>query len=355
MARVPFNGTPIIGPDGTIYAVAGKATERYLDDGAALYAVWPDGRQKWVCVPDLGIWGDPLMAPHGVIYIQATFTRRIEGGETLDMVMTIDPETGKLIAPKPLNINAHGLIMDTRGIFYYFPDMDFRYMMAVTAERDVVWATEELGWPVVDPQVIGPDRTVYVCVIALDDQDYLYALGDGGSTRWRRELTAQARLAIDGHGILVVWQYDGVVQALTSDGSRLWEHALGAPNASVPAFGPDGEVYLCTADGRIVLVARDGAFRWQHPAPSRVTGGPRAAADGTCYFGCADRCIYALDSEGMIRWRHWTGGEIHSVPAIGADGTVYVGSDDGCLYALRPDGVARWRFAATIERSTTAE
>ena len=126
MISIPFNGSPVLGPDGTIYAVAGKATARYEDDGSALYALRPDGQLKWVCLSDFGIWGDPLIGSEGSIYIQAIFGRKVTGGITHDTVVTLEPETRRVLAPKELNSNVHGLIMDSRGIFYCSPDWDQR-------------------------------------------------------------------------------------------------------------------------------------------------------------------------------------------------------------------------------------
>jgi len=264
-----------------------------------------------------------------------------------------------------------------RGIFYCFPDWDQRDFGAWTGEGAEVWVHFDLGWPVVHPHVVGPDGTVYVCAIEqgepeeppmpyapssegaryvgalpLRDRVWLYALGEGGRTVWRRQLSMTAALFLGPAGdVLVAWQDDGLVQAFDPAGSPLWAHVLGASTWSVPGFGPHGDVCLCTGDGRILLVGREGTVRWALRAPGEVTGGPRAAPDGTCYFGCADKSIYALGPDGGIRWRVRTGGAIYSRPAIGADGTVYIGSDDGYLYALHPDGEEAWRFGATIERS----
>jgi outer membrane protein assembly factor BamB len=364
MPRITFNGSPVLGQNGTIYVAAGKITETYQGGGSTLYALYPDGRQKWLCTPDLGIWADPLLSTTGLIYLQATFKHYAEvtfGDFTRqemrhDRAVAIDPETGTVIRPLPLHVQTHGLVMDSHGTFYYFEDDDRYDLIAEPLDGEPLWIKEDLGCPLVDPHVIGHDCIVYICVSSLTHQIYLYSLGNNGETRWQRDLAAPARLALNSRDLLLVWQYaswecDGMVQLLTPDGGLLWEHVLGEPNDSVPGFGPDDDVYLFTDAGRLVVVAWDGTFRWERPVPSAITGGPRVALDGTCYFGCEDHCLYAVGPDGSYLWQYQTGGEIRSVPAIAPDGTIYVGSDDGYFYALCPDGSERWRFGTAIERS----
>jgi hypothetical protein len=210
------------------------------------------------------------------MYLQATFVHRVEvtfkgvtrQGVKSDRVVEIDPATGNVLRPVPLNVNAHSLVMDAHGVFYYFEDGDRRDLIADPLDGEPLWLKEDLGWPVADPHVTGRDCTVYVCVRPLHDDICLYALGTGGETLWQRELAGPARLAINDRDLLLAWQYDSwhydaVVQLLTPDGRLLWEHAFGEPNNSVPGFGPDDDVYVATSDGRLVVVAWDGAFRWE--------------------------------------------------------------------------------------------
>jgi outer membrane protein assembly factor BamB len=339
--RIPFNGSPLIGPDGTILAVAGVITERY-SGGSGLYALRPDGQKQWL-YKDHSLWSNPLLGIDGTVIVHAPFLR----------VFALDIATGDFRYHVLVSTEAHPPVMDSRGVFYYFPADDVSCFTAVTADGTLVWLIWELGRCQPEPHVVGPDNTVYVCT---DDswlpanQVYLHALGEGGQAMWRHPLHTFARLAVSAANLVLAWQYNGTVQALSASGELVWEHQLSPFDVAfpTPTFGPNNEACLSMPDGQIVVVAADGGIRWRQYLPSLVLGGPRIGPDGTIYVGCADGQVYALWPDGSIRWRFRTEGEIHSRPAI-SDGVLYVGSNDGYLYALDMSGTEIWRFAATIE------
>jgi outer membrane protein assembly factor BamB len=338
--RIPFNGSPVIAPDGTILVAAGVIKGYHGYSG--LYALTPDGRPRWL-YSMLSIWSNPLLGNDGTVIVQAPARR----------VYALDVATGDFRYHVHVSTEAHPPVMDSRGIFYYFPADDVRYFQAGTADGTLIWRIEELGDSYWETHIVGPDDTVYVCADNFpspERQTHLHALGAGGRAMWRHPLRDVARLAVSADNLVLAWQYNGTVQALSASGEVVWEQQL-IPfdvDLSVPAFGPNDEACLCMPDRQVVVVSADGSIRWRQYLPSLVLGSPRIGPDGTIYVGCADGQVYALWPDGSTRWRFRTEGEVHSRPAI-RDGVLYVGSNDGYLYALDMSGTEIWRFAATIE------
>ena len=84
-----------------------------------------------------------------------------------------------------------------------------------------------------------------------------------------------------------------------------------------------------------------GAEKWVFPTGDQVTSSPAIGPDGTIYVGSADYNLYAINPDGTEKWAFTTGGNISwTSPAIGPgpDWTIYVGSADGHLYAINPNG-----------------
>ena len=131
-------------------------------------------------------------------------------------------------------------------------------------------------------------------------------------------------------------------------GQSLWDFTTGADILSSPAIGPDGKVYIGSADSKLYAFdGQSGVKLWEFTAGGIVQSTPAVSASGTVYVGADDNFLYALDgTSGAKHWEFEAGGKVRSSPAIGEDGKVYFGSDDFKVYALDgTDGTKVWEFA----------
>jgi len=103
---------------------------------------------------------------------------------------------------------------------------------------------------------------------------------------------------------------------------------------SSPTIGPDGTIYVGSADKKLHAVNPDGTSKWTFTTGDTVWSSATLTSDGTIYVGSNDKHLYALDSAGSVKWQVQTGHWVRSSPAIAADGTVYVGSHDKSFYAF---------------------
>ena len=67
--------------------------------------------------------------------------------------------------------------------------------------------------------------------------------------------------------------------------------------------------------------------QWAFPTGDGIGSSPAIGADGTIYVGSCDGNLYAINPNGTEQWA-FPLGVLSSCPAIGADGTIYVGSMD---------------------------
>ena len=68
----------------------------------------------------------------------------------------------------------------------------------------------------------------------------------------------------------------------------------GAEVASSPAIGVDGTVYIGSDDGMLYAVSADGTLIWASDTGDDVRSSPSIAPDGTVYVGSHSRAVYAL-------------------------------------------------------------
>ena len=191
-----MDSSPAIGGDGTIYVGS-------LDQN--LYAVNPDGSQKW------------------------TFA------------------TGAIVTSSPA-IGADGTI--------YFGSYDDN-LYALNPSGTLKWKFAT-GSGIESSPAIGADGTIYVGTI--DTSDLLYAVSDGGqgivAQKWAFKAgeDVESSPAIGADGTIFFGSDDHNLYALNPDGSLRWTFATGAFVYSSPAIGADGTIYVGSEDDNVYAV-----------------------------------------------------------------------------------------------------
>jgi outer membrane protein assembly factor BamB len=339
-----YYSSPVVGSDGTIYV--GTGIYIHTDSGS-LYAVNPDGTQKWMQQLDAypsqtypkGDNGySPAIAADGTIYIQGATSA----------LYAYDPPGNRLwkyvdfdTYPIGFEVGQRTPAVGSDGTLYVAADA----LYAVYPNGTRKWRVGS-EWCRTSP-AIGPGGTIYV----MSGQDDLMAVNPNGTIQWVFLLDNDwemsfASPAIDSDGTIYIaaeaygWGY---LYAVTPAGQKKWRHAVvgdGRILRSSPAIGPDGTIYVGTKAGGPTtpgqLLAIDpvtGTLNWAfdisqiHQTPDDTYCSPTVDDDGTIYFGAETGTFYAVNPDGTLKWSvPLEGGNNWSSPALLADGTIYIGS-----------------------------
>jgi outer membrane protein assembly factor BamB len=306
--------SPVIGADGTIYVGS-------IDGN--LYAVNPDGTQKWA----FGISGaesSPAIGADGTIYIgsgDGNLYAVTDGGQGTVTEKWAFATNGN-VPPSP-TIGSDGTIYVGSDDLY-----------AVNPNGTLKWKFVVGG--VESSAAIGADGTIY----AGSDDDNLYAVNPNGTQKWKFTTggVVYSSPAIGADGTIYVGSEDQSLYALTDGGQGIvtekWALATGELVQSSPAIGADGTIYV--GAGALIAVTDNGTSatqKWSFGSSGEGISSPAIGADGTIYVGTG--ALYALNPDGTQKWALAGGaGVALSSPSIGADGTVYISSGDGHLYAV---------------------
>ena len=240
--------SPTVGADGTIY----------ISDNTSLYAVNPDGSEKWVYATPAG--ADGVSSP---------------------------------------TIGADGTIFVTSW---------GRYLYAVTdgGENSVTlkwqfWVGTTCCDPLSSPAV-GRDGTIYLGsdngnVYAITDNGSSGTLKTGGSWPFATGGEVGSSPAIGSDGTIYVGSVDQNLYAINPNGTKKWAFPTNGYVFSSPAIGSDGTIYVGSFDDNLYAVnPSDGSPKWVLPF---ATGGaiyssPAIGTDGTVYVGSDDDNLYAV-------------------------------------------------------------
>jgi outer membrane protein assembly factor BamB len=188
------SSNPVIGPDGTIYAITHYG---YLS------AINPNGTVNWVRKP-VSTYGRMAVAlgPDGMIYL----------GEY----------KGNLFAIYPGN-------------------------------QTTKWQSTQTGTKFRGAPTVGPDGTIYMG----SDKLYAY-YPENGTERWSypAAISKYGCPAIGADGA-IYYAGEGNIYALNPDGTLKWSNITGTVQGS-PAIGPDGTIYVGSSDSNVYAWNPDG-------------------------------------------------------------------------------------------------
>jgi hypothetical protein len=233
-------------------------------------------------------------------------------------------------------------------------------LYAISPQGTTNWIFTAAGTPVSaeirSSAAIGADGTIYVG----SANGNLYSLSPTGATNWAFPtapgvVLSSPALGADGTIYFVSITYPALTSnylyAVHPNGTLGWVSYLGNPGNwgllsqfPSPAIGPDGTIYVGSADTNVYAINPDGSRKWKFPLGDQTSCSPGIGLDGTIYIGCDDKKLYALDPRGFEKWEFLTGGIVEFSPSLSSDGTIFFASLDSYVYALDPTGLQKWRL-----------
>jgi outer membrane protein assembly factor BamB/subtilisin family serine protease len=281
-----FYASPSVATDGTIYLV---------DSFGDVYAVNPDGTQKWTYgMGGFASYSTPAVGTDGTIYV----------GDTAN------------------------------------------YLYALRPDGTLRWRFQA-GGDIPSSPALAADGTIYFRC----DDGLLYAINADGTRKWTATLpspeSSYTSASIGGDGTIYAGSTDGRLYAFAPDGTQKWSFNTGGAIYATPAIAADGTIYVGSFGRSFFAINPNGTQKWTYLTPDSISGSAVVASDGTVYFGGYDKNLYALAADGTLRWTYPTSDEIRGTsPLLASDGTIYMSSLDGMVHVVDPDG-SRQRVIAT--------
>jgi outer membrane protein assembly factor BamB len=161
-----IEGGPVIGENGTLYF--GDMGSH----GSDLYAVNPDGTEKWRYKTGMWIWSAPAIDEDGTVYV----------GSFDSWLYAINPDgtekwsigTGGNVAGSPAIAEDGTIYVGVMG------PGDYGRINAVNPNGTIKWIYNTGYW-ITSDAAIADDGTVYIG----SGDDYLYAINPNGTLKWR--------------------------------------------------------------------------------------------------------------------------------------------------------------------------
>ncbi len=279
--------SPLIGPDGTIYAMGGQGR---------LSAISPDGRVQWTAQTGPTLKSSPAMGRDGTVYVPSM------NGKLYAVAPPIDQANSSIVAQSvdPAKPSAAAASVDsskpTGTIRWTFRFAEFPGKGKPVTSHSPPAGADGIGSGA--SPTIGPDGTIYIGA----NNSNFYAIAPDGRLEWLFE--AQREIA-------GIW----TTAALSADNSTLY-------------FGANkGGIY---AVNRI-----DGSLRWEYPIVGSVYSSPALDATDTLYTASTVGHVFALEgATGRLIFDYDARAPIWTVPAIRPDGSLVIADRLGRVMLL---------------------
>ena len=270
ISQITYGGGALVAPDGTIYQCVRNATINNV------YAINPNGTQKWAVKLDAAIGAFPALSVDGILYCltnKSTLYALDASSGAIKWQQSLDGATGSAVAiDKAGNVYA-----GTSAAIYAFKP-----------NKDQIWKLEEVN-------------VTEQATFALKEQ-VLYATLKGG----------------------------GLVAVDMTNGTKKWTYPTTKGDAYFPIADKNGNVYFTEKGSQTVhAVNASGSKIWEKNVGNNLNySGGALSTDGILYVGTqSNNKVLGLDiTNGNIVFEETVGQQVMAAVTIGPDKRLYCGT-----------------------------
>jgi len=405
MFSYPFNPSPTIGPDGTIYVASRNRGGVYAISGISNNSLantdWPKFRHdikntgNAASINDLknfsGLTLRPTIlwafnTPDQTEFYSSPALAQIDG----EWLLFIGGVDGYFYAIKATDgtqkwrkrsiFDPASIPYEPEDVFYASPSVNQNvptphvYCGGESGELYAYLTTPGINWDwrypdssydgltynVIHSSVAVSGNRLYVGMNCSYGNDYrLYAIQDIGYTcavawSYHTGIAIISSPAVDASGNIFFGDDSGYVTCLNSSGALIWRRRISTGVyriISSPAVSSNA-LYAGTDGFLFALNRSTGTQIWKYPSTGTglegIFSSPVIGADGAVYFGCDDGELYSLTPTGLLKPGFpiiLSDYVITSTPAIALDGTVIVYTREDSVFGISPTGTVLWSIS----------
>lgn len=270
ISQITYGGGALVAPDGTIYQCVRNATINNV------YAINPNGTQKWAVKLDAAIGAFPALSADGVLYCltnKSTLYALDASSGAIKWQQSLDGATGSAVAiDKAGNVYA-----GTSAAIYSFK-----------SNKEQNWKLEEV------------------------------------------KVTEQATFALKDQVLYATLKNGGLVAVDMTNGTKKWTYPTTKGDAYFPIADKNGNVYFTEKGSQTVhAVNASGSKIWEKNVGNNLNySGGALSTDGILYIGTqSNNKVLGLDiTNGNIVFEETVGQQVMAAVSIGPDRRLYCGT-----------------------------
>ena len=267
ISQITYGGGALVAPDGTIYQCVRNATINNV------YAINPNGTQKWAVKLDAAIGAFPALSADGVLYCltnKSTLYALDASSGAIKWQQSLDGATGSAVA-------IGNVYAGTSAAIYSFK-----------SNKEQNWKLEEVN------------------------------------------VTEQATFALKDQVLYATLKNGGLVAVDMTNGTKKWTYPTTKGDAYFPIADKNGNVYFTEKGSQTVhAVNASGSKIWEKNVGNNLNySGGALSTDGILYIGTqSNNKVLGLDiTNGNIVFEETVGQQVMAAVSIGPDRRLYCGT-----------------------------
>ena len=270
ISQITYGGGALVAPDGTIYQCVRNATINNV------YAINPNGTQKWAVKLDAAIGAFPALSADGVLYCLTNKS----------MLYALDASSGAI-----------------------------KWQQSLDGATGSAVAIDKAG-------------NVYAGTSAA-----IYSFKPNKEQNWKLEevnVTEQATFALKDQVLYATLKNGGLVAVDMTNGTKKWTYPTTKGDAYFPIADKNGNVYFTEKGSQTVhAVNASGSKIWEKNVGNNLNySGGALSTDGILYIGTqSNNKVLGLDiTNGNIVFEETVGQQVMAAVSIGPDRRLYCGT-----------------------------
>jgi len=160
------------------------------------------------------------------------------------------------------------------------------------------------------------------------------------------DMTVESSIVVDEQEILYFTGDNGVLYAVSSEGTLIWEMNIGL-KSKTPVISRDGKIILGTSDtnssnNKIMFIDRGGKTEQEVLVHDAVNHPPVLTQQGMLLAVLNGNKLCAFNKEGVLLWTFQRNAQFWCAPTMAANGVILIGCNDEYLYCLDIQGHLLW-------------
>lgn len=270
ISQITYGGGALVAPDGTIYQCVRNATINNV------YAINPNGTQKWAVKLDAAIGAFPALSADGVLYCltnKSTLYALDASSGAIKWQQSLDGATGSAVA-----IDKAGNVYAGTSVAIY----------SFKSNKEQNWKLEEVN------------------------------------------VTEQATFALKDQVLYATLKNGGLVAVDMTNGTKKWTYPTTKGDAYFPIADKNGNVYFTEKGSQTIhAVNASGSKIWEKNVGNNLNySGGALSTDGILYIGTqSNNKVLGLDiTNGNIVFEETVGQQVMAAVSIGPDRRLYCGT-----------------------------
>lgn len=174
-----------------------------------------------------------------------------------------------------------------------------------------------------------------------------YSVRSTGDLKWTRTYnnrSYQSSPVVSYEGTIYISSTDGVLNAISSEGSHLWSFSANQAIKGSPALNSYNEIFI-GATNKLYSITPNGFEIWSADISGEVLGSPAIDANDNVVIATTSGYLASFTRSGSLNWEVNLFENFESSPVLTTENNILIVASSGLTYHIDNSGTTLWQYS----------